>query len=237
MKVKSLLHSLFLVFLLYSCNSAKHRKHLFILSGQSNMVRMNESKTFITVLENEFGKDNIIVVKDALGSQSIQRWYKNWKSPRGEVPEQRGDLYDRLMQKVTNSITNQKIATVTFIWMQVERDARMQWSDIYEESLLGLYDQLSEDLKRDDINFIIGRLNDFDMNNEKWPDWTKIRAIQVKVGESNALFSWVNTDDLNDGLNSEGKIIYNDLHMSEKGYDTLGLRFAKNAIRLITENN
>jgi hypothetical protein len=201
------------------------------------MVRMNESKTFITVLENEFGKDNIIVVKDALGSQSIQRWYKNWKSPRGEVPEQRGDLYDRLMQKVTNSITNQKIATVTFIWMQGERDARMQWSDIYEESLLGLYDQLSEDLKRDDINFIIGRLNDFDMNNEKWPDWTKIRAIQVKVGESNALFSWVNTDDLNDGLNSEGKIIYNDLHMSEKGYDTLGLRFAKNAIRLITENN
>jgi hypothetical protein len=200
------------------------------------MVRLNESKTFIPILKKEFGKDNIIVVKDAMGSQSIRRWYKYWKATKDNSLKQNGDLYDRLMIKVNDSIKDQNITSVTFIWMQGERDARMQWSDVYKESLLGLYNQLSKDLRRNDMNFIIGRLNDFDMNNEKWPHWTKIRAIQVKVAESNRRFSWVNTDDLNDGLNSEGKIITNDLHMSEKGYDTLGMRFAKHAICLINGN-
>jgi hypothetical protein len=121
--------------------------------------------------------------------------------------------------------------------MQGERDARMKYGEVYENSLLGLYEQLSSDLHRTDINFIIGRLSDFDMQNEKWPHWTMLRDIQMKVGESNPRFGWINTDDLNDGINREGKDIPNDLHMSEVGYKIMGKRFAEKAIQLIIENN
>ena len=212
-------------------------KHLFILSGQSNMVGLNPEASFIPTIDAEFGKKNVIVVKDAMGSQSISRWYKDWKSPNDSVPEKRGDLYDQLMKKVFEAISNQKIASVTFIWMQGERDARMKFAEIYEKSLLGLNSQLSKDLKRTDVNFIIGRLSDFDMQNEKWPHWTMIRDIQRKVGESNQRFGWINTDDLNDGINKQGKEIQNDLHMSEEGYKLMGKRFANKAIQLIHDNN
>jgi hypothetical protein len=222
------------LFILVSCQ--EKGKHVFILSGQSNMVRMNPKLSFIPKLEAEFGKDNIIVVKDAMGAQPISRWYKNWKSPKGDMPNVTGDLYDRLMTNVSDSIKNQQIASVTFIWMQGERDARMEFANVYEESLLGVYKQLQEDLKQENIYMIIGRLGDFDMQNEKWPHWTKIRDIQVKVGESNPKFAWINTDDLNTGIDNNGKEVTNDLHLTKEGYKILGERFAEKAIELIQKN-
>lgn len=221
---------------LFSCEDGMDKKHLFILSGQSNMARLDPEISFIPTLQAAFRKENIIVVKDAMGSQPISRWYKNWTFPNSDTPENRGDLYDKLIGKVLDSIQNKNIASVTFIWMQGERDARMEYSDVYEESLMGLYNQLGNDLERTDINFIIGRLNDFDMKNEKWPHWTKIRDIQVKVGTSNSRFAWINTDDLNDRLNGNNIEVINDLHMSVEGYKILGERFAKKAIELIEKN-
>jgi hypothetical protein len=120
--------------------------------------------------------------------------------------------------------------------MQGERDAREKLGAVYEESLTGLYNQVSNDLNRQDINFVIGRLSDFDLENTKYPNWTLIRDIQVKVATSNPLFSWVNTDDLNDGFNNNGKPIKNDLHMSVLGYKTLGERFADASIKLIKQH-
>ena len=189
------------------------------------------------VLETEFGKENIIVAKYALRGEPIRRWYKDWKPLEGGVPKAQSDLYDSLMVNVFSAIENEKIETVTFIWMQGERDAKEKQGDVYEESLIGLYNQLSKDLNRDDMNLIIGRLSDFDLVNKKYKHWTKIRQAQVKVTESNPRFSWINTDDLNDGLNGRGKKIENDLHMSVEGYKTLGERFAGKAIQLIKENN
>lgn len=222
----------FSICFLSSCES-DNGKHLFILSGQSNMVRMNHDDFFTPIVEEEFGKDNVIIVKQAKGTQSIRRWYKDWKSPNGKILEKNGDLYELLFEQVSDSINEQKIASVTFIWMQGERDARMKLGGVYEKSLLGLHDQISQDLKRTDVNFVIGRLNDFDMKNEKWPHWVKVREIQVKVGKSNPRFGWVSTDDLNDGLNVKGEKIENDLHMSVKGYEVLGKRFAESSIQLI----
>lgn len=86
------------------------------------------------------------------------------------------------------------------------------------------------------MNFIIGRLSDFDMKNEKYPHWVMIRDIQTKVSESNSRFGWIDTDDLNDGINSKGKTIKNDLHMSVEGYVIMGRRFAKKAIKLVNRN-
>ena len=74
------------------------------------------------------------------------------------------------------------------------------------------------------------------MDNKKYPHWTTVRDIQVRVAESNPRFAWVDTDDLNDGRNRSGQSIHNDLHYSGEGYKPLGKRFAENAVRLVREN-
>ncbi len=141
------------------------------------------------------------------------------------------------MKKVKPAIQGQTLESVTFIWMQGERDAKMQWGEVYEASLEGLYEQFSKDLGRSDVNFVIGRLSDFDLENQKYPHWAMVREIQAKVADANSRFTWVDTDDLNDGVNRRGKAIENDLHYSAEGYKTLGKRFAENALRLIRQHS
>jgi len=201
------------------------------------MSRLNVDTSFTPTMETEFGKEKVIIVKDAVGGQPIRRWYKNWKPLHGNEPMAQNDLYDSLMAKVYPTIEKQHIETVTFIWMQGERDAREKHGEVYKKSLEGLYNQLNSDLKREDINFVIGRLSDFDLANTKYPHWTMIRKIQVDLAESNPRFGWINTDDLNEGVNGKGEAITNDLHMSEEGYSIMGKRFADKAIQLIRLNS
>ena len=46
--------------------------------------------------------------------QPIRRWFKQWKSAKGEAFKGAGDLYDRLMGKVRAAIKDQKIQSVSF---------------------------------------------------------------------------------------------------------------------------
>ena len=163
MKANTIFLASLIVIIISSCATKQEGKHLFILSGQSNMVGLNPEESFTPLIEEKLG-------------------------------------------------------------------------EVYEASLIGLYDQLSNDLKRNDIYFINGRLSDFDMLNEKYPHWTMIRDIQAKVAESDPHFGWIDTDDLNDGLNRNEKEIINDLHMSAKGYVIMGKRFADTALQLISNN-
>lgn len=208
-------------------------KHLFILSGQSNMQGHRPQEAFTPMVEAEFGAANVIVVQDALGGQPIQRWYKQWKAPDGKKPAKTGDLYDRLMKKVNAAVGDTTIKSVSFFWMQGERDAKMGWGPVYEASLNGLIKQLGDDLKRDDLIVVIGRLSDFDMKNAKYKHWTMVRDAQVKVAKDHPRGAWVDTDDLNDGANRGGKQIKDDLHYSAEGYKTFGKRMAEAAIGLI----
>lgn len=236
MKVKSVLLICLMLIVVLSCKTAPEGKNLFILSGQSNMARLNLEESFIPTIEAKFGKENVLFAKHATGGRSIRRWYKNWKPPVGDQAKAAPDLYDSLMVEIQKVIQKEKISTVTFLWMQGERDANSKYGEVYEESLKGLYKQLSNDLGRTDVNFVIGRLSDFDMLNEKYGHWVQIRDIQVKVAASNPRFDWVDTDDLNDGINSEGIEVKNDLHMSKKGYKIMGERFANKSIDLIEKN-
>jgi hypothetical protein len=43
------------------------------------MERLDPSVAFLPVVTKQFGKDNVIVVKDAEDGQPIRRWYKKWK--------------------------------------------------------------------------------------------------------------------------------------------------------------
>jgi hypothetical protein len=219
-----------------SASSAEKEKHLFILSGQSNMARLDPDISFTPTVEAAFGKDNVIVVKSAQSGQPIRRWYKTWKPAQGDEPKATGDLYDTLMRKIKEASKGEKLTTVTFVWMQGERDAREKHGEVYAASLKGLIGQLAGDLGRKDVNFVIGRLSDFDMGNTKYPDWTKVREAQVEVADTDPRGAWVDTDDLNDGKNKQGRQIKDDLHYCLEGYKTLGLRFAEKSIELIKNN-
>jgi len=213
-----------------STANAEGGKHLFILSGQSNMVGLKAEKSFIPAVKAEFGNDQVIVVKDAQSGCPIRRWHKAWKPApgvkvAGKGKYKYGDLYDRLMAKVMPAIKGQTLKSVTFIWMQGERDAKEKHGEIYASSFVGLVDQVKKDLKRDDVNFVIGRISDFDMNDKKYQHWTKVREAQVKVAESDPRGSWVDTDD----FNGKG----NQLHYDGAGYTQLGKRFAEEAIALV----
>jgi len=236
MKARILLLLSLMGYIMTSCSIKQEGKHLFILSGQSNMVGLKPEESFTPTLEAAFSKGNVIVVKDATGTMPIRRWYKGWKPLEGDEPEAQPDLYDSLMNKVYKAIENEKIATVTFVWMQGERDSRQKFGEVYEQSLIGLYNQLSNDLERKDLNFVIGRISDYGMSCKTHPHWVMVRDIQVKVGESNPRFGWIDTDDLNSGYNREGKEIKDDIHMSAEGYIIMGKRFAEKSIQLI-ENN
>jgi hypothetical protein len=199
--------------------------HLFILSGQSNMAGLNPAVSFTPAVTKAFAGDDILVVKDAVGGQPIRRWYKKWKPARGDTPKATGDLYDRLMKKVVAAMKGRKPTTVTFVWMQGERDARERHGEVYAASMRGLVDQLQADLKRGDVNFVIGRLSDFDNGNKRYPHWTTVRDAQVAVAESDPRGAWIDTDGLNgpkDGL-----------HYTKDGYKEMGARFAAKAIELI----
>lgn len=237
MYLKKICFLILVALLLFSCANTKEGAHLFILSGQSNMQLLKPEESFLPVIESKFGQENTIVAKYALGTQPIRKWYRKWKPLQGDEPKAAPYLYDSLMHKVYPAIKNKKIASITFIWMQGERDAKKKHGDVYEQSLIGLYKQLCDDLGSNDVNFIIGRLSDFGMTNKSHPHWTMIRDIQVRVAESNSRFDWINTDDLNDGFDRKGKAIQNDIHMSADGYIIMGKRFAEKAIALIEKNS
>jgi hypothetical protein len=208
-----------------SASATQQKVHLFILSGQSNMAQLDPELSFTPALRNAFGKTNVVVVKDAEKGQSISRWYKKWKSATGKPPEVTGDLYDRLMTKVNEAIKGNTVSTITFVWMQGESDTLERQGEVYAASLQGLHKQIQDDLKRNDIKFIIGRISDHGNAN---PQWILVRKAQVKVTEADPMAAWVDTDDLNGP--------HNDLHYTKDGYDKLGKRFAEKAITLIKKS-
>jgi len=212
---------------------AKGRYHLFILSGQSNMVGVNPATSFTPTVAAEFGEDNVIVVKAAWKSQPISKWYKKWApSPNAAPKEGNGALYDHLMEKVNSEIKGKTLRTITLIWMQGEQDAA-GYGNVYKASLEGLIEQFRTDMKRQDLNFVIGRLSDF--SHKKYPHWQMVREVQVEIAEADKRGAWIDTDDLNARTVSHGGKTFevNDLHYNGEGYKTLGKRFAEKAITLI----
>ncbi len=121
--------------------------------------------------------------------------------------------------------SDKKYDTVTFVWMQGERDAKERHGEVYQKSFAGLVKQLSDDLGRDDLNFVIGRLSDCLNKKPGKSHWMEVREAQVAVAEKNPRGAWVDTDDLNgpkDGL-----------HYNKEGYAELGKRFAEKAVELV----
>ena len=70
-------------------------------------------------------------------------WVREWKAPAGAEAswtaemEKQGSLYAQLMAKVRAALAGKRPDTVSFVWMQGERDAKGGVAAAYADGLRG----------------------------------------------------------------------------------------------------
>ena len=221
----------FLLFLFLTSFVSGGEVHLFILSGQSNMAGLKPENAFLPELKKLLPEDDIRHVKFAKGGQPIRKWVKTFDAiaAKSKLPAKKdpGAFYDQTLKVARASIAEKKPKTITFLWMQGERDAKEKLSAAYEESMNTLIDNLRKDLNVPKMNFVIGRLSDYSMSEH----WEAVRTAQVKVAKDDPRGSWVDTDDTNNKVKKGNPS--NDLHYTKEGYDLFGQRLARQAVLLI----
>ena len=216
-------------------HAADKPAHLFILSGQSNMAGMNPKSGFEPEATKLFPDAVVAYIKVSRGGQPIRLWVTEWNeiakeaglkstSPGTKYYKPILDQFAALLKKHPNP------ASVTFCWMQGERDAKEKLSKAYEAAFKKLISNLRRDLKQPEMNFVIGRLSDFSTSDE----WEAVRKTQVLLAENDRRGAWVDCDDLNN--KEKNGVKRDDLHYTKEGYELLGRRFVRQAKALIEGN-
>ena len=208
-------------------------RHLFILSGQSNMTGTVRD-AFADRVRERFGEENAVVVMCMKSGRGIRFWVADYGQPAGrgltdKKMNSNGQEYKPLIEAVMAVAKDQSFDTVGFIWMQGESDANNRLSEVYEESFIKLIEQLEKDQGRDDLYFVIGRINDYARSRPDNEHWRRVRESQVKLGKTPGN-AWIDTDDLNGG---DAEQPNGDIHFPRKGAVSLGQRFADKAVELI----
>lgn len=195
------------------------------------MAGLKPERAFLPELKKLLPDDEILHVKFAKGGQPIRKWVKNWDeiAAKSKLPARKdpGEFYDQTLKMAKGATGETKLDSITFFWMQGERDAKENLSAAYEESMKTLIANLRKDLGAPEMNFVIGRLSDFSTVEH----WEAVRKAQVKVATDDPRGSWVDTDDTNN-KEKNGKP-HNDLHYTKDGYDLFGQRLARQAVLLI----
>lgn len=231
-----MLHCLSVALLALSITPCIHAeetsKHLFIMSGQSNMTKAVRNAFTDRIVEN-FGEDNVTVVFHCKSGRGIRFWVADYRQPdsrglTGKKLNSNGQEYDRLIEAVKNAVGDQSFDTVGLVWMQGESDGLNRLSEAYEKSFWKLVSRLEKDLQRDDLYFVIGRISDYGLDGPQKNHWQRVREVQVKLGTSTD-DAWINTDDLNGG---DADRPNGSLHYSKEGAMILGRRFAEKAIEM-----
>ena len=216
--------------------------HIFILSGQSNMAGMNPKVGFEPEAKALFPDAEVPYFEVSRGGQPIRYWVEEWN----DIAKKHGidaeakrareknkgtiyykpilDQYAKLIKKYPNP------TSVTFCWMQGERDAREKLDAAYKDSMAQLISNLRRDLKQPNMYFVIGRLSDFGKPDYK--EWHAVRDAQVAVANEDERGAWVDCDDLNNKPNKNGGT-RDDLHYTKEGYELLGRRYVRQAKALI----
>ena len=215
--------------------------HLFVLSGQSNMAGMDPETGFMTEAKQLFKDEKVVYIKVAKGGQPICRWLEEWQdiAKKNGLEENhikrihRGgkvEFYQPILDQYKGMLKEHpKFESVTFCWMQGERDANGGGQPAYKDSLKLLISKLRRDLERPDMNIVIGRLSDA---GEKKESWAAMRKIQMEIVYEDPSGAWVDVDDLND-REKDGKVS-NAVHYNRpEGYIILGQRFARQGYALI----
>jgi hypothetical protein len=215
--------------------------HIFILSGQSNMAGMNPKLGFEPEAKKLFPDAEVVYFKVARGGQPIRLWVREWndiaekhglktKIQPGKGSSDGTRYYEPILTQYKALIAKHpKPASVTFCWMQGERDAREKLDAAYADAMKQLIANLRRDLEQPQMNFVIGRLSDCGK-----PDnapWQNVRKAQVAVAEGDPRGAWVDCDDLND--KEKNGVKRDDLHYTKEGYELLGRRYVRQAKALI----
>ncbi|MBT6348011.1 MAG: acetyl xylan esterase [Proteobacteria bacterium] len=211
----------------------KTGKHLFILSGQSNMTGTVRD-AFTDRVQDYFGERNVVVVMRMKSGRGIRFWVADYRQPNDRGLTDRkmnsnGQEYKPLIEAVLAAEKDQSFDTVGFIWMQGESDANNRLSEVYAESFAKLIKHLKKDLGRDDLYFVIGRINDYARSRPDNGHWQHVRNSQVKLGKTKGN-AWIDTDDLNGG---DANQPHGGIHFPREGAVILGQRFADKAIEVI----
>lgn len=211
----------------------KTGKHLFILSGQSNMTGTLEA-AFTDRVQARFGEANAVVVMRMKSGRGIRFWLADYRPPAGRSLSDRamaenGSEYLPLIEAAKSTHDQASFDTVGFIWMQGESDGLNRLSVVYEESFEKLVKNLKKDLGREDLYFVVGRISDYGNDGRQDEHWRRVRKAQVRLGQTRGN-AWVDTDDLNGG---DAERPNGDLHYPKQGAVTLGRRFADKAIEQI----
>jgi len=228
MKTYLLSLTFWISFLLY-CSAEEGEYHLFILSGQSNMQGMNPNVGLMPEAKKLFGNTQVKFIKIAKGGRPIRLWVDEWNSIAEKhnlkARIEKTEFYKPILNEFSKVVEQfDQPKSITFCWMQGERDAKENLSAAYEDSLNQLIKNLRRDLKRPNMNFVIGRISDHIKETHK--SWTDVRKAQIKVSKDDPLGAWVDCDDLNNMIGRDGKM-KDDLHYTKAGYELLGRRFAR----------
>ena len=243
MKIISII-SLALTAFLIAEGKTDHPVHLFILSGQSNMQGMDPETGFMTEAKKLFKDEKVVYIKVAKGGQPICRWLEEWQ----DIAKKNGldennikrihkggkvEFYQPILDQYKEMVNKHpKFASVTFCWMQGERDANGGAHAAYKDALKLLISNLRRDLECPDMNIVIGRIGDYALDRESC---VTVRKVQSEIANEDPRGAWVDVDDLND-REKDGKII-NAVHYNRpEGYDVLGERFARQGYALIKGN-
>lgn len=242
--------------------------HLFILSGQSNMVGLKHTTEFLPEAKRLLPDAEVLCFKVARGGQPIRLWVPEWgkiaadsgidakkiaaalrprRRPRKPNPKAKPKpapktpaadpaakkpytpYYPQILAQARKLLAEHpRPASITFCWMQGERDAKESLSAAYAPALKQLIANLRRDLNRPDMNFVIGRISDCLQGQ---PHWDAVRQAHVDVATQDPRGAWVDTDDCNNKV-ARGTL-RNDLHYTREGYGLFGRRLAHQALALI----
>ena len=108
---------------LFASLAQAEERHLFILSGQSNMQGLKEQASVLPELKKLLPGADIQHVKFAQGGQPIRKWVKTWDeiARNNKLTQQFNDpaeFYDVVIKQAKASIAEGKPDSITFLWMQ-----------------------------------------------------------------------------------------------------------------------
>ena len=205
------------------------------------MAGMDPETGFMTEAKKLFKDEKVVYIKVAKGGQPICRWLEEWqdiakkngleenhikrihKGGKVEFYQPILDQYKEMLKK------HPKFESVTFCWMQGERDANGGAHAAYKDALKQLISNLRRDLKHPDMNVVIGRIGDYALDRESC---VTVRKVQSEIANEDPHGAWVDVDDLNDRMvkgEMQSVVHYN----RPEGYVVLGERFARQGYALI----
>jgi hypothetical protein len=225
-------------FMLFISAAGAAETHLFILSGQSNMAGLKEARdnSFLSELDKLLPDANNQYIKVARGGQPIRLWVDQWDA----IAEKHGlaalgqkpTFYPEIIKAYNEKFPGRKKPnSVTFLWMQGEKDAKTKLDAAYVDSLRQLIVNLRRDIGAPEMNVVIGRISDHSPGADLQASWDNVRKALVAVAESDSHGAWVDTDDCNNKT-KKGKAV-DDLHYTPEGYDLFGRRLARQAAHLV----